>query len=650
MDAETILTGRPAAPAPRLLRAGPVLVELDGADLRAVRVGDAELVQRVYMAVRDAPWNTIPGVFSDWSVREDDDAFLVTFAARHTHEAIDLRWTGRIDGAADGTIRYEMDAVCHGVFEYSKIGFNVHHALDGSVGHRYRIVDAEGRSRDGALPDEIDPQRIVDGKLSGMFEPYREIAIEVRDGLEAVVSLEGDLLELQDHRNWADANFKSYATPLALGFPFTSRDGQRIRQVLTISFRGTPRPAPAPGPVRIEVGERLGRMPAIGLGQASHGERLTAREAALIAAARPAHLRVDVVAADPSDLATLDRAVADAEAIGVPLELAVHANDADGEALAALAARLRTTPVAVARVLVYQRIAGYSAMSGCTPGTTVALVRRHLEPVTGPVPFAGGTNQAFSDINRDRPTDPAIGAVCFSLCPTVHAADDRSIVENVAGAAEVVRMAATFADGRPIVVSPVTIATRNGPYPAGPQAPGGLPPAVDVRQASLLGAAWTAATLGRLAQAGASSVTWYETSGWRGIVERDDGSPHPAFPSVPGQAFPLYHVLADAGEWAGAAVRRTRSSAPLAADAFAVDGGDGLHALVANLRPEPVVVDLAGIPGTSATVRVLDQLSASRATADPAGWRAAPAEPRTAVDGALRVELSPYTVARVDAG
>ena len=86
MDAATILTGRPAAPAPRLLRAGPVLVELDGADLRAVRVGDAELVQRVYMAVRDAPWNTIPGVFSDWSVREDDDAFLVTFAARHMHD------------------------------------------------------------------------------------------------------------------------------------------------------------------------------------------------------------------------------------------------------------------------------------------------------------------------------------------------------------------------------------------------------------------------------------------------------------------------------------------------------------------------------------------------------------------------------------
>ena len=162
MDAATIRTGRPSTPVPRVLRAGPVLVDLDGADLRSVRVGDGELVQRVYMAVRDAPWNTIPGEFADWSVDEDDDSFLVTFTARHAHEAIDLRWAGRIQGLPDGTIRYELDGICHGVFEYSKIGFNVHHALDGSVGHRYRIVDAEGRTRDGVLPEAIDPQRIVD--------------------------------------------------------------------------------------------------------------------------------------------------------------------------------------------------------------------------------------------------------------------------------------------------------------------------------------------------------------------------------------------------------------------------------------------------------------------------------------------------------
>lgn len=85
----------------------------------------------------------------------------------------------------------------------------------------YRARTEHGEQR-GVLTKPINPQRIVDNTLSRMFDPYSEISIEVVDVSEALVHLEGDLLELQDHRNWTDANFKSYGTPLALGFPFDS--------------------------------------------------------------------------------------------------------------------------------------------------------------------------------------------------------------------------------------------------------------------------------------------------------------------------------------------------------------------------------------------------------------------------------------------
>ncbi|HYO43574.1 MAG TPA: hypothetical protein VES19_10295, partial [Candidatus Limnocylindrales bacterium] len=136
-----ILTGR-AAPArePLVLRAGPVTALLDGADLRHVRIGDTELVQRVYMALRDAQWNTIPATCSDWEVDAGPDRFHVAFRARHAHEAIEFSWRGVIDGAPDGTIRYELDGTCHGVFKYCKIGFNVHHPLEGAIGRRYRAT------------------------------------------------------------------------------------------------------------------------------------------------------------------------------------------------------------------------------------------------------------------------------------------------------------------------------------------------------------------------------------------------------------------------------------------------------------------------------------------------------------------------------
>jgi hypothetical protein len=106
---------------------------------------------------------------------------------------------------------------------------------------------------------------------------------------------------MQDHRNWIDGNFKSYGTPLSVGFPFDSTDDQRIRQVLTIGFRGAVPDEPAAGDTTIAVAaDPAGPLPAIGFGQASHGRPISAREAALIRAASPSHLRVDLSVDDPA--------------------------------------------------------------------------------------------------------------------------------------------------------------------------------------------------------------------------------------------------------------------------------------------------------------------------------------------------------------
>jgi D-apionolactonase len=633
-----------------VLHAGPVSATLDGTDLRSIRVGDVELVQRVYVALRDAPWNTIPAETSDWVVAAGPDSFRVTFRARHRHEDIAFDWIGTISGFHDGVIRYEMDGICRGVFQYSKIGFNVHHALDGSVGRPYRAQTEAGELR-GVLPRDIDPQRIANGTLTGMFDPYAELAIEVADGVEAIVALEGDLLELQDHRNWTDGNFKSYATPLALGFPFTSQDGQRIRQVLTVRFAGTPPPAVEHVP-ELRVGPSLGRwLPALGLGMPSHDGPLTEREVELLGALAPDHLRVDLALRGGAWEAAFDRAVEHARRLGTALELALSANETSGHELAGLAARLMAADVPVARGLVYPLADGVSAFVTTTPAAIVRFVRDELEPVTGPVAFAGGTNQNFSDINRDRPADPVLTGLCMSASPTVHAADDRSIVENLPGLAEMVRFAGEIGAPRTVHVSPVTIATRFGPYPGGPSAPGDLPAAVDVRQASLLGAAWTAGAIAALAVSGAGSATFFETTGWRGVLELAGGPPMPdRFPSVPGQVYPLYHVLADAADWKAGTLRSVALTEPLTVTGFAVEADGAIGALVVNLTPEPQAVRVSGLPGDVALVRTLDEASAMVALDDPGAFRAWPGAEMPVRDGTLWLELGAYAVARVIAG
>jgi hypothetical protein len=114
-------------------------------------------------------------------------------------------------------------------------------------------------------------------------------------------------------------------------------------------------------------------------------------------------------------------------------------------------------------------------------------------------------------------------------------------------------------------------------------APDELPPNVDARQLSLLGAAWTLASVKHLAQAGAASLTYYETSGWRGVLETEAGSPLPQlFPSRAGAVFPLYHVLADIAEFARGRVLPSRSSEPLQVESLALQRGGKRAVLLAN--------------------------------------------------------------------
>jgi hypothetical protein len=637
-----------APPRPLELHAGPVTAQLDGADLRYVRVGGSELVQRVYVAVRDESWNTIPAVFDEWVYALGDDRFEVTFRARHAHEAIDFAWQGRITGTPDGRISYALDGRCESHFRYAKIGFNVHHALAGTVGRRYRAQTAEGELR-GVLPEAIDPQRVVDGKLSGMFAPYESIAIEVTDGLEAVVSLDGDLLELQDHRNWADANFKSYGTPLSLGYPFDAQPGDGIAQTLGIAFEGAPA-APSPEGPSVLVGTATtGRLPAIGLGLASHDRPLSQRETELLRAVSPAHLRADVAAADADAEAAVRAAATQALALDSALELALHVDGASGPALDRLAAVLDDEGVAVAQVLVYQATDGFDAAAATTPPDLVALVQEHLSAVVEPIRVAGGTDQSFVDLNRDRPTDTPAGAVCFMASPTVHADDDASIVENIGALGDVVSMAHTIAGGRSVFVSPVTLATRHGPYPGGPRAADDLPAPVDPRQASLLGAGWTVGALAALGAAGADAVTFYETTGWRGVIETDAGSPMPErFRSQPGQVFPMYHVFADTAAWSDADLLEVTVDEPLTVAALAVQTRQGVRVLVANLTPLPQRVRVDGLTDP-VRVRLLDEAAAELALLDPSTFRQQHDTRRAGPGGGLWLGLGPFAVARLDA-
>ena len=82
-DAAIIRTGTPApAPAAVVLDAGPVRVVFADGDLRQVRRDGTEIVRRIYVAVRDLDWNTLPGEISDLEIADDSGKFRIRFTRR----------------------------------------------------------------------------------------------------------------------------------------------------------------------------------------------------------------------------------------------------------------------------------------------------------------------------------------------------------------------------------------------------------------------------------------------------------------------------------------------------------------------------------------------------------------------------------------
>ena len=76
---------RDEPPPPRsCLRAGPLAALWEGGDLRELRLGGVEILRRIYIAVRDENWDTIPASLTNVTMDLQADRFLISYDARNS--------------------------------------------------------------------------------------------------------------------------------------------------------------------------------------------------------------------------------------------------------------------------------------------------------------------------------------------------------------------------------------------------------------------------------------------------------------------------------------------------------------------------------------------------------------------------------------
>jgi len=615
------------------LRAGPFSLVFEAGDIRYVKLGEREVIRRIYGAVRDRNWGTVPVEISDLSFEDSDLAFRITYTATHRRDDIHFVWLAEITGMADGLLRFSFDGEANSTFLRNRIGLCVLHPIRECAGAHVRTLHRDGSHRALAFPRGIAEEQPMPG-----FQDLAGLAHEIEPGLWAELEFTGDTFETEDQRNWIDASFKTYGTPLSAPRPVEVRVGTRIQQQVTLRLRAEPhafvgdevtsltlppknrassrRLLRDQEPLTVRLNDSIcGRLPELGLSMASHGRPLTEREIGRLSRLGIAHLRADLRLADPQWPGALRHAARDALELGAALELALHLpadQPGDLTAVAKELARLKADPI---RALILRD--GQKS----TPADDLAAARLALADCG--MALGAGTAADLYQLNLQRPPADA-DFICWSMNPQVHANDLTSIAETPEAAAQQVLSAREYFGDVPLIVSPITLKPRFNPVATSldsSASPDELPPQVDPRQMSLFGAAWTLAMLAALAPTGVESLTLFETTGWRGVMETEAGSPLPAaFPSLPGAVFPLYHVLADLGEFAGGDVLdlATEPSAGVATLAVRKRGATGLW--LANLTREPRQVRLIGLPAP-VTVRRLDETNVLAAMTEPEAFR-----------------------------
>jgi D-apionolactonase len=637
IDAKEIIRyGSTAAlSAGRLLKSGPLTLLYESGSIRYVRYGDKELVRSIYSALRDHNWDTVEPELENEHVEAGPSSFRLHYHARYRQGPVDFSAYYEFEGDEQGNLSLRMQGVAHREFLRNRIGFCVLHPMETCKGAPCRITFTDGEAKTLEFPFFISPHQ--------PFMDIHSMEWSVSPGLAAVLSFSGDVFETEDQRNWTDASFKTYCTPLARPFPVTVAAGEKIEQEIRFRLSGKVKNPATRADRSVMVAKRGEPLPfpRLGLGQSSSKHSLSEGEIAQLRSLNPDHLRIEWHTGSP-DAGSLQTALSDARRLGWPVELVLFAAKNQRDLPRKVADLVRNSRIEVARLLLLEEGA-----KSCSE-TVIRKYAPQFRQLLPGTPYGSGTDVYFAEFNRFTPASDNLDFVCYSINPQVHAFDLSSMTETLGAQRETVESACVLAPEKEVVVSPVTLKPRYNPNAtaAAPEPlPGQLPPEVDPRQMSLYAAGWTVGSIANLAAGGASSITYYETTGWRGVIQGDRDPVLPGlFHARAGQRFPVCFVLQQVTSFPGRAFQPAVISEHLSVSALWMENTEGGKILVANHVNDSKTVEVALAAGP-ATVQTFDADAALRYM--NTGTLPPRRKARRSKAG-IRIDLQPFSIAVIN--
>lgn len=566
----------------RILRSGDLRILYRNGEIRQVCLGRIQVLNAIYAAVRDQNWTTLPFTVDQENIEVSPVGFTIEAHVSYSLEKI--LYSAKISIEAEGNrlqVRYKGEA--GSTFLRNRIGLCILHPIKECKGKSVLISHPNGNQSEGRFPQLISPDQPF-FNISGMtWEPGT--------GINAKLNFDGEVFESEDQRNWTDASYKTYCTPLSLPFPAKVEKGDQVDQSVTLvvepeaasgdhsATNSTPSTLPEKRTLNIDP-QKTFSLPGQGIGRSAEATPLTREESEILSTLPFNHYRVDLYLAGGGWKKVYDSSVREQVQLGWPLELALHFGNQPKQELDAFLQHFTQFPADVHHFLVFDQ-------EFLSNNRLLTLVVPRLKVVLPDTPVGGGTDANFAELNRNPPDTKQLDFITYSICPQIHAFDNLTIVENLQAQSDSVSSARCLLN-KPISIGAITLKQRFNPVATDEDDMSLALPESDPRQHSSFTAGWTLSSIRNLAFADATSLTYFETVGPRGILSRQD---------LPERNSPLFQLFKEILAESQSQVVHTDSSHPLEFDAIALQGQKKGKLLLTNYTERELSIELTGLPG-----------------------------------------------------
>ena len=616
----------------KTLVAGALSVEFDNGNLRYIRLKGVEVLRALSFLVRDENWGTYTPVLRHLSIKQQPSSFVISYQASCTRQDQSIDYEAHIEGHADGSLIFRGKAIPKTDFLTARTGFVVLHPLTGVVGQALKVEHLDGTVTESQFPEQVNPDC--------PFRNIRALSHQVLPGVWARCVMQGDAFEMEDHRNWTDASFKTYVRPLSRPWPYTLPAGEAIEQSVSLHFSG-----PVPGhassakaaPLKVRIGSVSDTViPPIGLGVPAEEAGNALSKLSLMKNLAPKFL---VCFFDPRQHhgeALLLQYAQLGRALNAPVMLEVVVQSLDDFAAELL------------------QVAAHAQAAGLQPDMVCVCPVGHLKSVLPggiypPAPelqdlykaartafpkarLGGGMFSFFTELNRKRPPCEGLDFITNSTSPIVHAADDRSVMETLEALPWQIETARYFSGGKPHHVGPSGIGARDNPHGARYSDNANNSRVclakMDPRQRGLFSAAWTLGYVSTLVHAGVARISMAAPTGPLGVMySRQADQSQPWFDGLSNTmaahtVFPVFHTLSSLNCASGHKLLNISNSDLQRLASLGWQDEKGKRVLLANLSAQPLKIDLSGL-SKKACAGVLDEQSFVQACTDSHAFRLA---------------------------